>query len=106
MSSKLPFSVLLGTLIGVHSVLAAPRQEMVGARAIGMGGAFSAVASDASVAHWNPAALASLQRQEIGFAYADRFGLGLNHSYLDNELPIVEHHALCVDWFHIWFDDS
>jgi len=87
-------------------VLAAPRQEMVGARAIGMGGAFSAVASDASVAHWNPAALASLQRQEIGFAYADRFGLGLNHSYLDYVLPIGDHHALGVDWLHIGFDDS
>lgn len=106
MNSKLLFSVLLSTLIGVHSVLAAPRQEMVGARAIGMGGAFSAVASDASVAHWNPAALASLQRQEIGFAYADRFGLGLNHSYLDYVLPIGDHHALGVDWLHIGFDDS
>jgi len=105
-SPKLLFSVLLGTLIGVHSVLAAPRQEMVGARAIGMGGAFSAVASDASVAHWNPAALASLQRQEIGFAYADRFGLGLNHSYLDYVLPIGDHHALGIDWLHIGFDDS
>ena len=106
MNSKLLFSLLLGALIGVHSVLAAPRQEMVGARAIGMGGAFSAVASDASVAHWNPAALASLQRQEIGFAYADRFGLGLNHSYLDYVLPIGDHHALGVDWLHIGFDDS
>ncbi len=106
MNSKLLFSVLLSTLIGVHSVLAAPRQEMVGARAIGMGGAFSAVASDASVAHWNPAALASLQRQEIGFAYADRFGLGLNHSYLDYVLPIGDHHALGVDWLHLGFDDS
>ena len=42
----------------------------------------------ASVAHWNPAALASLQRQEIGLAYADRFGLGLNHSYLNYVLPL------------------
>lgn len=106
MISQRLLSALLGTLIGVHSVLAAPRQEMVGARAIGMGGAFSAVASDASVAHWNPAALASLQRQEIGFAYADRFGLGLNHSYLDYVLPIGDHHALGVDWLHLGFDDS
>ena len=79
---------------------------MVGARAIGMGGAFSAVASDASVAHWNPAALASLQRQEIGLAYADRFGLGLNHSYLNYVLPVGDHHALGIDWLHLGFDDS
>ena len=97
---------LLGLLVVAHSSLAAPRQEMVGARAIGMGGAFSAVASDASVAHWNPAALASLQRQEIGLAYADRFGLGLNHSYLNYVLPVGDHHALGIDWLHLGFDDS
>ena len=99
-------SSLLVLLVVAHSSLAAPRQEMVGARAIGMGGAFSAVASDASVAHWNPAALASLQRQEIGLAYADRFGLGLNHSYLNYVLPVGDHHALGIDWLHLGFDDS
>ncbi|MGY8826276.1 MAG: tetratricopeptide repeat protein [Candidatus Latescibacterota bacterium] len=85
---------------------ASPRQESTGVRAIGMGGAFTAVASDASVVHWNPAALASLQRQEIGLAYADRFGLGLNHSYLNYVLPVGDHHALGLDWLHLGFDDS
>ena len=85
---------------------ASPRQEPAGVRAIGMGGAFTAVASDASAAHWNPAALASLQRQEIGLAYADRFGLGLNHSYINYVLPVGDHHAIGLDWLHLGFDDS
>ena len=44
---------------------ATSRQQNLGARALAMGGAF-VVASDASAAHWNPAALATLQRQELG----------------------------------------
>ena len=60
---------------------ASSRQQNLGARAIAMGGAF-VVASDASAVHWNQAALAALQRQELGFSYADRYGLALNQSYL------------------------
>lgn len=37
----------------------------VGARAIGMGGAYSAVGNDYSASFWNPAALASVRRFEI-----------------------------------------
>ncbi len=36
----------------------------VGARALGMGGAFYAISDDASAAFWNPAGLAQLQRKE------------------------------------------
>ena len=85
--------------------MAASRQTDVGVRAIGMGGAFSAVASDATALRWNPAAIAALQRQEIDAAYADRFGLGLDESYLAYVLPITERHAFGFDWFHRGFDD-
>jgi len=84
---------------------AASRQTDVGVRAISMGGAFSAVASDATAIRWNPAAIAALQRQEIDAAYADRFGLGLDESYLAYVLPITERHAIGLDWFHRGFDD-
>jgi hypothetical protein len=39
-----------------------------GARAIGMGGAFVAVADDASAAFWNPAGLTQLKRNQIFFS--------------------------------------
>jgi len=38
-----------------------------GARAIGMGGAFIAVADDATAASWNPAGLAQLEQPEVSF---------------------------------------
>lgn len=43
----------------------------VGARAIGLGGAFVAVANDPSAIYWNPAGLASMQRQEVAISHLD-----------------------------------
>lgn len=40
-----------------------------GARAQGMGGAFIAVADDATAASWNPAGLAQLERPEVSLVY-------------------------------------
>ncbi len=40
-----------------------------GARALGMGGAFVAVADDATAASWNPAGLTQLERPEISMVY-------------------------------------
>ena len=37
----------------------------VGSRAIGMGGAFSAVGGDASILYWNPGAMANVQKSEV-----------------------------------------
>lgn len=45
----------------------------VGARALGMGGAFFAIADDATAAYWNPAGLAYLQRKEFTTMQATLF---------------------------------
>jgi hypothetical protein len=43
----------------------------VGARALGMGSAFTAVADDSTAAFWNPAGLARLKKAEATFMHAD-----------------------------------
>jgi len=43
----------------------------VGARALGMGSAFTAVADDSTAAFWNPAGLALLERSEGSFMHAN-----------------------------------
>lgn len=42
----------------------------VGARALGMGGAYSAIANDINAMGWNPAGLSRMTRSELGFSHA------------------------------------
>src|SRR5438128_132046 len=51
---------------GSTTLLSAP--VGAGARAMGMGGAFIAIADDATAASWNPAGLALLDRAQVSFA--------------------------------------
>lgn len=54
----------------------------VGTRPLSLGGAFVAVADDGNAMFWNPAGLAHLERIQLDFAYADLFGLDIDHLYL------------------------
>lgn len=55
-----------------------------GARAFGMGGAFIAIADDATAASWNPAGLAQLVKPEISLVYAFH---DFDHIYPFSEIP-------------------
>ncbi|HOY66149.1 MAG TPA: PorV/PorQ family protein [Candidatus Ozemobacteraceae bacterium] len=50
----------------------------VGARALGMGSAFTAIADDSTAAFWNPAGLATLEKSEASFMHAN---LTLDRTY-------------------------
>lgn len=69
-SSKLQ-SATLFQQVGVSS---SPNPVGSGARAVGMGGAFIAIADDATAASWNPAGLIQLEKPELSIvgAYFDR----------------------------------
>ena len=54
----------------------------VGARALAMGGAFVAVANDATAACWNPAGLAMLNDTRLAGMSTDLYGLGITHQYV------------------------
>jgi len=54
----------------------------IGARALAMGGAFVAVADDATAVSWNPAGLAQVKDTRIGGMSTDLFGLGYTHQYV------------------------
>ena len=60
----------------------------VGARAIGMGSAFTAVANDSTASFWNPAGLAKLKKNEASFMHAnlsdDRDYNFFNYAYVLN----------------------
>ena len=60
----------------------------VGARAVGMGGAFTAVADDATAPWWNPAGMVYLPYREVLPQHAEKFGRLVNHDYLGAVLPL------------------
>src|SRR5690349_6062804 len=53
----------------------------VGARAVGMGGAFCAVADDATSPFWNPAGMVYLPYKEVFLQHAEQFGSLVNHNF-------------------------
>lgn len=60
-----------------------------GARALGMGSAFVAVADDAYASYWNPAGLAQLQDNSIGMMYSERFGRRVKDQFVSVAFPTM-----------------
>jgi len=58
----------------------------VGARALGLGGAFSAVANDATATYWNPAGLAAANPVQISFMH-DVLFLDTSFDFLATSIP-------------------
>ncbi len=77
--------VVLGTI----PARAEFEDKMVSARALAMGGAFVAVADDASAVYWNPGALPQVRNLKITTMHAKLFSLAdLRHDYLAGATPV------------------
>ncbi len=68
--SLLAVGILLATGAEAQRVSSSPNFVGSGARALGMGGAFIAVADDATAASWNPGGLTQLERPEFSIVYS------------------------------------
>lgn len=53
----------------------------VGARALGMGGAYTAIADDSEAIYWNPAGLARMEKRQASVSHAE-LGNGNRHNFL------------------------
>jgi hypothetical protein len=62
----------------------------VGAKALGMGGAFVGVANDVTASYWNPSGLCQLDQKELSLMHAETFGSLLNHDFIAFALPLKE----------------
>jgi tetratricopeptide (TPR) repeat protein len=71
-----------------------------------MGGAFCAIADDATSIFWNTAGLPWIGHQEITATHANLYGSGINDNYISFVLPITRSQAAAIDWYQSGFDDN
>ncbi len=69
----------------------------VGARGLGMGGAFLVLVDDATSTYWNPAGLGYLTRKEAACMYADLYGL-ISNGYAVYAMPDAGTGASGLSW--------
>jgi hypothetical protein len=76
----------------------------VGGRALGLGGAYAALANDASAAYWNPAALARLNYPEFMLMHDERFGGMVNYDFGAVAIPYGTNATLAVSLMRLGVD--
>jgi hypothetical protein len=78
----------------------------VGARPLGLGRAYSAIADDASALYWNPAGLAGLARSDLVLVYARPYAAqGLHTSYGSVARPLKQG-TVAFSWNHVGVSDA
>ena len=78
----------------------------VGARALAMGGAFTAIADDATAAYWNPAGLVKIEHIEATFMYAANMAVDRQLSYFAyTHWGLWGMGAFGISWLNAGMDD-
>ncbi|MBI3195798.1 MAG: PorV/PorQ family protein [Ignavibacteriae bacterium] len=77
----------------------------VGGRALGLGGAYVALANDATSAYWNPAGLSKLQYPQISLMHDERFAGLVNYDFAAIALPFGERTTFGVSAIRLGVDN-
>jgi len=77
----------------------------VGARPLGLGSAYVALANDVSAGYWNPAGLARINYPELMLMHAEQFGNLVNHDYGAVAFPVGTSTSLGVSLIRLGVDD-
>jgi hypothetical protein len=80
------------------------QQLGLGARALGLGGAFVGVADDATAGFWNPAGLVQIQKPTFG-AFFRKMTLDRRLSYITYSQPIRMEAAISIGWTNAGVSD-
>lgn len=77
----------------------------VGARSLGMGGAYVAVARDVTAGYWNPAGLAYLETPQAMLMHTSQFAGLVNYNYGGFGLPVSGASSLGLSIMRVGVDD-
>lgn len=77
----------------------------VGGRALGLGGAYAALANDVSAGYWNPAGLSRLTYPQITLMHDERFGGLVNYDYGAGALPLGVNASLAFSAIRLGVDN-
>ena len=91
-------SALVLTLLCVGTTFAAFDDIGIGARPLGMGGAFVAVSDDPNAAVHNPAGLGYMTVAEAGFTHVRMYSGAVNHNYAAIVLPLGVAGSFGANW--------
>ena len=76
-----------------------------GARALGMGGAFVAVADDGTAAYWSPGGLSSLERREVDFMHSQQFDNLVKTNFISYVHPTSNWGTFGISWLRLGVED-
>ncbi|MCG9126542.1 PorV/PorQ family protein [Candidatus Poribacteria bacterium] len=86
----------------------------VGARALGMGSAFVAIADDSTATYWNPAGMTNVENNSFSAMYSDTFGSSdgsfitnglVNYNFVNYVHQIEGIGSLGLSWIRLGVDD-
>ncbi len=77
----------------------------VGARALGLAGAYVAITDDGTASYWNPAGLADLSRHQLQFSHTRLFDHLANHHFANCSIRLGPVTGLAVSWIRLAVDD-
>ncbi|MBN1352325.1 PorV/PorQ family protein [candidate division KSB1 bacterium] len=77
----------------------------VGARGLGMGGAYVAICTDVTAGYWNPAGLIGLKYPQVMLMHASRFSGIVKYDYAAFALPAGRFSSLGISMIRLGVDD-
>ncbi len=77
----------------------------VGARALGMGGAFVSHADDVTAGYWNVAGLGRISQPQAAYMHAERFDGAVSFDYAAVAYPLTDRSTVAVSLFRSAVDD-
>ena len=98
-------AVLIALLMVIAPAQAYFKDLGVGARPLGMGGAYVATGGDVTYGYWNPAGLSQINYPELAAMHSERFAGVVNYDYLAFSLPFRQKETFALSAIRLGVDD-